>query len=579
MMPSTKIALLSTCLALGVWSSPAMAQTVGGSSEAPDVALQLPSDAANAQDEDGERSSESRRSRGRGGRARPVVDVAPYIEVGQIVSADLTAGDVFTYSTAAVGVDANVATARTQLGANLRYERRIGWGDRIADQDVLSGLVRARQDIMQGFSLEGGALATRASIDGRGAGNGLLTANRDNSADLYAVYVGPTFGRRIGDFDVGLAYRYGYSRAEIAVPSLLPAGAPVVGRFDDATNHAMIGSIGMRPGTSGLPFGWIVSAGAEREDAGQLNQRYTGRHVRLDVTAPITDTVALVGGVGYERLRLTQDAPLLDAAGALVVDGAGRLVSDTAQPRQLAFETDGLIWDAGVLWRPNRRTSVEGRVGRRYGSTTYTGSISYRASEDTAFVAALYDNFSTAGRSFTGALVGLPTDFEAVRNPLDGSFGGCVFGGNGGNCLNNNLANLTGFGFRNRGLVASLGTRRGGWNFGLGAGYDRRTYEVGAIAGLAQFDGLTDENLFAFLSASRPLDESTQFAGSLYLNHFDSALPGDFDSLSYGANAALSRNLWRRLSATAAVGVNVLDPDNFDERVLASALLGLRYGF
>ena len=564
------------------FGAPAMAQTVRDNAEVSANPLLVPPTdrQAGAEEEDVGEQRSTRRGARRGS-DRPVVDITPYIEVGQIVSAELTnGGDVLTYSTVAAGIDATVATRRAALNANVRYERRIGWGDRLSDQDVVSGLARGRVDVLPGYSIEGGALATRASIDGRGANNGLFAGDRDNSADLYSFYVGPTFGRNFGDLEVGAAYRFGYTRAEVTSPVVLPTGARTLGSFDESTNHALIASIGMRPGAQRLPFGWRLSGGADEERAGQLNQRYRGRFARLDLTVPVAPTVALVGGVGYENIRVSQRAPLLDTVTGLpVVDANGRLVADPAQPRQIAFETDGLIWDAGVLWRPNRRTSVEGRVGRRYGSTTYTGAISWQASANTVFAASLYDNFTTVGRQLSSGLAALPTDFDVFRNPIDGSIGGCAFGAEGATCLNNTLGNLSGFAFRNRGLIVSASTQTGLWNYGAAIGYDRRTYQTGSIAGLVDIDGLEDESWYAFVSASRELGRDTSFVASLYGTYFDSGLVGDFDSLSYGANAAVSRQFTRRLSGTAAASINAIDQDGFNTRVFASAILGLRYGF
>lgn len=562
---------------------PAHAQTVRDNGEVAENPLLAPPterEAVNGEEERDER--QTRRGRGaRGGSDRPVVDIAPYIEIGQVVSAELTgSNDVLTYSTVAAGIDATVSTRRAALNANVRYERRIGWGDRLSDQDVISGLARGRVDVLPGYSIEAGALATRASIDGRGATNGVFAGDRDNSADLYSFYVGPTFGRNFGDLEVGAAYRFGYTRAEITNPVILPTGARVVGSFDESTNHALIASVGMRPGVRGLPFGWRLSGGADLEEAGQLDQRYRGRHARLDLTVPVAPTVALVGGVGYENIRVSQRAPLIDAVtGQPVLDRQGRLVADTAQPRQIAFETDGLIWDAGVLWRPNRRMSVEGRVGRRYGSTTYTGAISWQANRDTVFSASLYDNFTTVGRQLSSGLSALPTEFDVFRNPVDGSIGGCAFGGEGATCLGNSLGNLSGFAFRNRGVLVSAATQAGLWNVGAALGYDRRTYRTGTIAGIADLDGIADESWSAFLSASRPIGNDTSFTSSIYATLFDSGLAGDLDSLGYGANVSVARSFTRRLTGSAAASVNAIDQDGFNTRVFASALLGLRYGF
>jgi len=55
-----------------------------------------------------------------------------------------------------------------------------------------------------------------------------------------------------------------------------------------------------------------LSAGYEREDTSQLDQRYEGKYARADVTVPVGPTLALLGGVGYEDIEISERAPLLD---------------------------------------------------------------------------------------------------------------------------------------------------------------------------------------------------------------------------------------------------------------------------
>lgn len=95
--------------------------------------------------------------------------IAPYIEIGQVVTADLTNDDVLTYSTLAAGVAASVQTRRTQAQVSYRYERRISYSKRVGDTDVHSGLARAAIGVAPGVRIEGGAIATRARSDIRGA--------------------------------------------------------------------------------------------------------------------------------------------------------------------------------------------------------------------------------------------------------------------------------------------------------------------------------------------------------------------------------------------------------------------------
>jgi hypothetical protein len=105
--------------------------------------------------------------------------------------------------------------------------------------------------------------------------------------------------------------------------------------------------------------------------------------------------VSLVGGIGYEDVSVSERDAVRDIDGNPVVGADGRLVTDSASPRLLSFDTDGLIWDAGVLWRPSRRTSLEARVGRRFGSTTYIGNLNYQPNSRTVFTISAFDGAVT----------------------------------------------------------------------------------------------------------------------------------------------------------------------------------------
>lgn len=557
---------------------PASAQLVGDNAPPPSSPLMVGGANGSAdQAEEGDGREARRERRGRGHRR---VDVHPYIEVGQVVSADLSdGGDVLTYSTAAVGVQGTVETRRAQAAVDVRYEHRFSWNDKLADTDVISGLLRGAYTLGGGLSLEGGALATRASIDGRNGTANFGVGDQGNHSTVYSLYAGPTFARHVGDLDVGAAYRFGYSRNEISLGRSLTGTTPF-GTFDDATNHSALASIGMRPNAAGLPFGWRLSSGFDYEKAGQLDQRYRGAFGRADVTLPVSPTLALVGGVGYENIRVSNAAPLVDTiTGAPVVDARGRLVSDPSQPRQIAFETDGLIYDAGVLWRPSPRMSVEARVGRRYGDMSYTGSATWQENEDVGYQLAVYDTVSTIGRSLSSGLAALPTDFNALRNGIDGSLSGCAFGSAGGNCLTPTLNNLSGFAFRNRGAVLSMSSRMRQWTFGAALGYDRRTYLARGVTALAGLDGSVDETWYAAVSASRPIDDRTTFGTSAYATLFDPGLAGAGDTTSAGVSAAVSHLFIPRLSGTAAVSLDAIKAANRDSRIFASALFGLRYTY
>ncbi len=505
-------------------------------------------------------------------------EIQPYLEVGAILTADLkNGGDVLTYSTVAAGVDASIATRRAELAASIRYERRFGLSDGLADQDVISGLARGRLEVARGFNLEAGALASRTRADGAGAANNVITGNRSNIANVYSVYAGPTFATRIANLDVGAGYRFGYSKVEIESAAILAPGTLAADVFDDSTNHAAWASVGQRPGD--LPFGWQVSGGWEREEASQLDQRFDGKYVRADVTVPISPSVALLGGVGYEDIAISQREPLLDANGVPVRTANGRLVTDPASPRQLAYDIDGLIWDAGVMWQPSRRTSLTAKVGRRYGDTIFTGSFSYRPNHAMLLQVGVYDGISSFGRSLSNGLSDLPTQFEIVRNPLDGGIGTCVFGNQGSGCLSPALGSATATQFRSRGVQALLSRTSAGWNLGIGGGYDRRKLLVPAGSVLAHFNGITDENYYAFVSAARQLDRDSDLTGTVTFNYFDNGAPGAGDVAAMGAGVTYTRRFWRQLTGTAAATLSSFDQDGFNSELIGSALLGLRYNF
>ncbi|MBO9694952.1 MAG: hypothetical protein J7499_02015 [Sphingopyxis sp.] len=511
-------------------------------------------------------------------RTQRQIAVSPYLEVDQVLTADLkNGGDVLTYTNLAVGVDAAIVTNRAELAGTVRYEHRIGWNRDLGDSDTVSGLLRGRIEAARGLNLEGGALATRTRADRQGAASGLLIGDASNVANLYSVYAGPTFARRIGGLDVGAGYRFGYTKVDIDEPAVLSPGSQPQDIFDSSTNHVAWASVGARPGD--LPFGWQVSGGYEREDASQLDQRYEGKYARADVTVPIGPTVALLGGVGYEDIEIGQRNPVVDANGVPVRDAGGRFITDKSSPRQLSFDTDGLIWDAGVMWQPSRRTSLTARVGRRYGDTIYTGSFTYRADHATTIQVGVYDGLSSLGRGLSGGLAALPTQFDPIRNPISGDINPCVFGQQGGGCLSNQLGNATSAQYRSRGVQATLSSRYGRWSYGVGVGYDQRKLLAPLLSPIGNLNGIKDENYYLFVSAGRQLDADSDLTVSGYVNHFENGAPGASDVQSAGLTTAYSRRFWRGLTGTAAASVNAFDQEGFNSQLIGSALVGLRYNF
>ena len=507
------------------------------------------------------------------------VTVTPYLEVSQAFFADLkNGGDVLTYTTLTSGIDASIRTRRTEVQVNYRYDYRFSWNRNQSDQQVHSGIARGRQILVPNLlSLEAGALATRTRVDIRGDAPNALVGNPSNTTQLYSVYAGPSLATNFGELQVGANYRFGYTKVKSRKRGALLSGQPLLDIFDSSISHVATATVGMGTGT--LPFAWTVSGGYEREDARQLDQRFESKFVRGDVTVPVTESVALVGGVGYEDIQASQRDVLRDFAGDPVLDGNGRFQTDPASPRLLAFDSTGFIWDTGVVWRPSRRTSAEFRVGRRYGSMTYTGSVSYQMNESMAFQAGLYDGIQTFGRQLNQSLAALPTQFTVARNPFGNQVGGCIYSvAGGGGCLDSALQSVATGTYRSRGLNAVLSYQRGPMRAGIGGGYAQRKF-FAPTGAFFSTNGVKDESYYLQAFIARQLDEASSVDASMYANLFDSGILGAPNVIGTGATAAYYRRFGSRFTGTAALGLYSSRIEDVASSLTGSALLGARYEF
>lgn len=519
------------------------------------------------------------------------LEISPYVEAQQILSFDLgnndpLADDVVTYSSIAAGLDASMSTRRVELGASYRYERRIAWDDALADDDVHSGLLRANVALTRGLSLEAGALAARARAEIGGNDLGSLVGDNPNSTQVYSFYGGPTLSTNAGPLQIAAAYRLAYTHVEDNLNANSDPTRPAIDYVDNSTYHQAYGSVGMEAGNEQLPFGWTATAGYEREDAKQLDQRYEGTYARLDVTVPVTSDLAIIAGVGYENIEVSQRDVLVDANGEPVLDGNGRFQSDPNTPRLLAFETDGFIYDAGIMWRPSSRLQLMAVAGERYDTTYYAGSISYSPNQFSSLNLSVYNTVDSFGRGTTNTLAGLPTDFTVGRNGFS-QFDGCAFGnggggdsgGNAGGCFGNDFQSLNSANFRSRGASLAWSGGRGPWNYGVGAGYQNRRYLVPVTQANFSLAGVTDEVFALQGDLGYAITPSSNLGGSLYANWYNTGIVGEPDVFGAGGSATYSVNLYRGLSAQASAGLFANDVDGQETDWLGSLLLGMRYGF
>ncbi len=569
MTHTPRIAAAFAALVFGMAPLAAMAQTMdygdnGGGGESASAA-------------DGHGGSSSRGERARGGRSGS--HISPYIEAQQVVSASLSPGsDVVTYSQIAAGVDATITGRHSAASVSLRYERRIGWGD-ASSGDTISGLARGYVSIVpQTLRLDAGLLAARTRVEQSGASVLGPVGDSEASSKIYSVYAGPTLTTQMGDARVDAHYRIGYTKVDSSDALANAPGQPAFDIFDESIAHDAGIHIGTKAGTV-LPVGIGASAGYYREDISNLDQRVEDFHARLDLTLPVSPSLAVMAGVGYEDVKISARDALRDGAGVPVVSG-GRFVTDKSSPRTIAYKADGLIWDAGVIWRPSRRTQLEAHVGRRYGSTSYYGTFSYAPSDRSALNIRVYDNVAGFGGQVNRALAELPAEFTVNRNPLSGDVSGCVAALEQGNCLNGALGSVRSATFRARGIGASYSMDLGRISAGIGAGYDRRKFIAAPGTVLAAANGVTDENIWLAAYLNGRIDRNSHYAVNLYANWFQSGATLDGDSTALGASLAYYRNLTDRLTATAALGIDGISrSEPLEDQWSASALVGLRYQF
>jgi hypothetical protein len=501
-------------------------------------------------------------------------ELLPYAELNQVVSADLSGGDVLTYTSVAAGVDGRIVTRRVTAQASYRYERNFEWSGDLPQSDAHSGIAMVSVEaVPNALNIEGGAMATRVSSDG-----GALFSNRDPAASVYSAYAGPTLSTHAGPVAVNASYRLGY----VHVDDNSLAGSPPLApreRYGNAIAHSASASIGMAPGQ--LPVGWTVGAGYAREESGELENRFEGKYVRADLVVPVGPTLGVTGGVGYEKIESSMMEVARDAGGVPIVTPDGRLVPDPNAPRLLAYEQSGVIWDVGVIWRPGPRTELQARGGRRYGGTTVTGSLNHAFRNGDGIGASIYDSVDTFGRLLISDLSGLQDGFNINRDPFSGAIGGCVFGQDPGTgaCFDQALQRISGSTFRNRGASLIYSGNRGPWGFGAGGGYSHRRYFNPVSGNLASIDPRTDQSFSLQGSVDRRLGRTASAGVAVHANWYDSDVPG-FDSLfGTGITGSYSQSfLLERLQMRAALGLYHTDGGTFDSTV-ASGLLGLRYNF
>ncbi|MGO4168695.1 preprotein translocase subunit YajC [Novosphingobium sp. YAF33] len=519
--------------------------------------------------------------RGERGKGTRRLEVTPYIEIDQIVDAQLSPGnDVLTYTQLAAGVDLGISGRNNAASASVRYERYIGWGRKAQDGDAISGIVRGYATITPGLTLEAGALATQARVQNGGSALSAGLTNDGTRTNIYSVYGGPSFKTRAGDVDFSANYRAGFTKVEQPDAYVAVPGGAAGDLFDKSVTQVADVEAGVAPHVV-APVGLGVAGSIYQEDVSNLDQRVRDMQARALVTVPVSRTVQVVGALGYEDVEVSSRDAVRDADGNPVVGRDGRYVTDKSAPRELAYDVSGLLWDVAVMWRPSRRTSLSAHIGRRYGSTSFGGTLAYAPDDRSQLSVGVYDSVSGFGGQLGRALDQLPDDFVAVRDPVTGELRGCVISLDGNNCVSGALGSVRSAVYRGRGIAASYSREIGRLNAGIGAGYDRRDFIAGRNTVLAAADGVIDENWWIAAYVSGQLGRDAGWSANVYANWLTStdALTGNVEG--YGATLGYYRMLARRLRATMALGIDGVTRNDplYDDYWTASALAGVRYSF
>ena len=507
------------------------------------------------------------------------ITIHPYIEAQQVFSADLSGNqqDAVTYSSVEAGVDATLDGAHVHGQINYQYDHYFAWSHGDRDSETHQGLGVITWQPTQDFSLNAAGIAARAN-GGFGRSSGFALGDNSNTEQVYAVQAGPSYARRIGDLAVNADYRLGWTKTGSGSSLDLGPGQPVLKNDFTTISHTVDASVGTDAGGLGLPFGWKVSGGWNRDQVHFLDARLDGYFGRADVTLPVSSNVALEGGVGWEKNQASSRQILTDAQGNAILDDHRHLQADKSKKRLLTYDQDGLIWDVGVLWRPSQRTTLEVHGGRRYGETVVFGRFDHQISPTSVVEVVAYDDITSFGRQLTSEIGALPNSFDNFSPPIPTTLAGCVFGANGGQggCIPA-LNSVSSDFYRSRGVWANWSATRGLWTYGLGAGYDHRHYLAPGFGQAAFLRGANDESVTVDAVALRKLSP----VSSVSINGLAAWYDSDQFSVSsywiYAGSVSYYRDFGRHLSGTASLSASSGSGDARNDDVIGTALVSIRY--
>lgn len=506
-----------------------------------------------------------------------------FMDIQQVVEGQLSGpgNDDVTYTEVSGSVSADVSNRRIVASATYRLSYRvaeIGDMDRTFAQD---GVMRINANVIdEWLTVNSGAIITRSRVDPSGAAPTTNIGNPKNLSQTYSAYLEPRLIHRFGELAASASYRFAYTQNESGQTNTGSVG-PLTDRFDSSVNQQLTTTLGMQRGS--LPFDWQLSSEYRHENSTNLDQHLRTLNSTAQIIYPLLNSdIALVVSGGYERQRTSQRRALIDPlTGQPVLGKGGKFVVDPASPRILTYEMDGLIGNAGVIWRPSRRTRLETRVGYRYGGLSVTASLEMQPGPRTGLSFQLTDRIETFGQGVSGGLAAASPDLDLGQSSdPNNAFQDCLLGQQPGtgSCIGNTLGQAAATSYRERMATFVYTRRTRTWTFGVSAGYTRRTYndDPNSPVSLA---GVADQNVFGNLSISRRLTRTSGVSFSFSGSYFMNGQVGAVDVINGSFNANYDRSFGRGIQMRATVAVDASKQENVTADVSGRAQLGLQYKF
>jgi uncharacterized protein (PEP-CTERM system associated) len=505
-----------------------------------------------------------------------------FLDVQQLGEMQLSGAgsDDVTYTEVSGGATGRINNRRIVASASYRLSYRIPEVGDISKSVSQDGVMRLQANVIdEWLTVNTGAIVTRSRVAAGGSAPQFDSANPKNLTQTYSAFLQPSLVHRFGDLGVSASYRYAYTQNESGQTGGVITGLPT-DRFSNS--KAQQGELSFGMDNSSLPFDWSISSQYRRENTSNLAQHFRALSTTAEVKVPVTDFVALVGSGGYEQTRTSQRRALVDPLTGLPVLGkGGRFVVDPASPRLLTYDMDGLIGDAGIIWKPSRRTRLEARAGYRYGGLSVTGLIEMHPSEQSGVTVIVTDRIESFGQGVSGGLADAPANLD-LGQTLDpaSSYQNCLFGKSPGTgrCIGGALGQASASTYHERAATVIFNRRMRKWSVATSLGYTRRTY-IDDPGTLFSLDGVVDQSFFGDVSLTGQLTRNSGVSFSFSGNLFKNGQAGASDVLSGSFSSNYYRTFGRGIRAQASLAIESSKQDGVTADVSGRAQLGVQYQF